>query len=549
MAVPRETPVIVIGGGPVGMVLAMWLDRLGVASLVVNDEPTPRRLPKGSTQNSRTMEHYRRLGIVEEIRKLGLPKDRQTDVVYFTRYNGYELQRIRMPSERAKLESRDEAALTDQIVEPVFRCNQMEVEGYLFDHLCTLAKPELRFGWRCIGFEEGADGVDVELEHAASGERERRRGLYLVGCDGGQSFVRRSLGIRYSGETPEQQAYLGGPMVSTYMRVPALHERVLQEPGWQYWAVNCEVRSNTVCIDGRAEVLFNTRLDSPEQKPDDVLVTQAFHASVGEPIDVEILGHGTWTAGQAFVADSFATRRVLIAGDAAHLFTPTGGFGVNTGIDDATNLAWKLAAVVQGWGGPKLLETYELERRPIAFRNTGYAKELARSVGAVPVGEAIEEDSAAGEADRAAATEFLAGFGREFSSIGVQLGARYDGSPIVVSDGSEPPADDPVVYIPSSVPGGRAPHLWLRDRVSLYDRLGAGFTLLRLGGSSENVEQLSRAAAARGVPLTVVDVPEPESRELYERELAFVRPDGHVAWRGDRAPQDPDALLARITGW
>jgi 2-polyprenyl-6-methoxyphenol hydroxylase-like FAD-dependent oxidoreductase len=543
------TPILVVGGGPVGMVLGMWLDLLGVRSIVVNDEPAPRRQPKGSTQNARTMEHYRRLGIVDRVRAYGLPKDRQTDVVYFTRYNGHELQRLRMPSEREKLQARDTADATDQVVEPVFRCNQMEVEGFLFEHLGTLPLVERRFGWRCVGFVEDADGVDVEIEETTTGARETCRAAFVVGCDGGQSFVRRSLGIRYGGEAPTQQAYLGGPMVSTWMHAPALNERVIREPGWQYWAVNSEVRSNTVNIDGHAEVLFNTRLDSPDQVPDDDLVMRAFHASVGEPIDAEIRGHGTWTAGQAFVANSFGTRRVLLAGDAAHLFTPTGGFGVNTGIDDATNLAWKLAATVQGWGGPKLLETYELERRPIALRNTSAAKDLSRNVGAVPVSPALEDETPEGAVARAEAAAFLAGFGREFSSIGVQLGARYDGSPIVSSDGTQAPADDPVVYVPSASPGGRAPHVWLPDRTSLYDHLGAGFTLLRIGESTQDVSGLERAAAARGMPLGIFDVTSPAAHDLYECELALVRPDGHVAWRGDRPPDDWDVLLAVVTGW
>jgi 2-polyprenyl-6-methoxyphenol hydroxylase-like FAD-dependent oxidoreductase len=542
------TPVIIVGGGPVGTVLAMCLDALGVSCMVVNDEPRPRRLPKGSTQNSRTMEHYRRLGVVNGIRELGLPKDRQTDVAYFTRYDGWELQRIPMPSEREKLAARDTAAPTDQVVEPVFRANQMEVEAFLFAHLATLPRVEMRFGWRCTGLEPGGDGVGVELHEVATGRRERHTALYVVGCDGGQSFVRRRLGIRYGGGEPARQAYLGGPMVSSHVRAPALHERIIRAPGWQYWAVNREVRSNTVCIDGHAELLFNTRLENGQQ-PDAELIERAFVASTGATIPVEVLGHATWTAGQALVADRFGDGRVLLAGDAAHLFTPTGGFGVNTGVDDAANLGWKLAARVQGWGGPRLCDSYEAERRPIALRNTAAAKDLARNVGAVPVGDAIEEDSPAGVEARRAASDYLAGFGREFSSLGVQLGARYDDSPIVVADGTSPPPDDPIAYVPSACPGGRAPHLWLDDRHSLFDQLGAGFTVLRLAGSTHDMSPLSRIAQARGVPLIVLDVGRAEARELYECELALIRPDQHVAWRGDRLPRDCDALVARVTGW
>jgi 2-polyprenyl-6-methoxyphenol hydroxylase-like FAD-dependent oxidoreductase len=530
------------------MVLAMCLDRLGTACMVVNDEPVPRRLPKGSTQNSRTMEHYRRLGVVDAVRGLGLPADRATDVVYFTRYAGWELQRIRMPSEREKLAARAAADPTDQVVEPVFRANQMEVEALLFSHLATLSRVELRFGWQATGVEPVDGGVRVELRESGSGRREEHEARYVVGCDGGQSFVRRRLGIRYGGGAPARQAYLGGPMVSSHVRAPALHERILTTPGWQYWAVNREVRSNTVCIDGHAELLFNTRLEDGQQA-DDALVERAFVASAGAPIGVEVVGHATWTAGQALVADRFGEGRILLAGDAVHLFTPTGGFGVNTGVDDAANLGWKLAAAVQGWGGPALLSSYERERRPIALRNTAAAKALARNVGAVPVGDAIEEDSPAGAAARRAASEYLAGFGREFSSLGVQLGARYDDSPIVVADGTAPPPDDPIAYVPTACPGGRAPHLWLADGGSLFDRLGPGFTLLRLGAAPIDVAGLVAAARTRGVPLAIVEVERAAGRELYERDLALVRPDQHVAWRGDRLPRDVDALLGRVTGW
>jgi hypothetical protein len=203
---------------------------------------------------------------------------------------------------------------------------------------------------------------------------------------------------------------------------------------------------------------------------------------------------------------------------------------------------------VQGWGGPRLIESYEAERRPIALRNTAAAKQLGRNVGAVPVGRAIEEDSPAGEADRRAASDFLAGFGEEFGSLGVQLGARYDGSPIVIADGT-PPRDDLIVYTPSSVPGGRAPHLWLDDRTSLYDHLGKGFTLLRFADAGAEATGLLAAARRRGVPLKLLDIAHAPGRELYGCALALVRPDQHVAWRGDRLPEDCDALISRVTGW
>ena len=543
-----DAPVAIIGGGPVGLMLAMSLEALGVPALVVNKEPSTRWLPKGSTQNARTMEHYRRLGIARPIRALGLPPDYPTDVGYFTRITGWELARISMPSEAAKMHRVAAAPATSQLPEPLLRCNQMYVERFLLDHARTLAAVTLRYGWECVDWEDRGAGLVAQLVEVATGRREAWRCRFLVGCDGAQGLTRRKLAIRYDGERVLEQPYLGGPMVNTHLRAPALYARVACGKCWQYWAVNREVRSNLVALDGRGEFVFTCKLRSFDETPDGAVIARQFHATVGADIAAEFLGHSTWTAGQALVAEQFGTGRVFLAGDAIHLFTPTGGFGMNTGIDDAVNLAWKLAATLQGWGGPRLMDSYEIERRPIARRNTGASRQLALNVGAVPVGAAIEEDSAAGAAARAAASAYLATFGEEFASIGVQLGARYDGSPIVVSDGSAPPPDDPAAYVPSACPGGRAPHLWLADRSSLFDHFGRCFTLLRLRGQADT-RPLEAAARARGIPLATFDVAAPEARELYGRDLALIRPDQHVGWRGDLPPPDCDALMARLTGW
>jgi hypothetical protein len=339
-------------------------------------------------------------------------------------------------------------------------------------------------------------------------------------------------------------------MVSTYLRAPDL-PKVARGRWWQYWVVNPDVRSNIVAVDGKAEFLFNTRLERPDQTPDEPMIAAALRASVGCDIPVEFIGHGTWTAGQAFVAERFGHGRAWMAGDAVHLFTPAGGFGMNTGVDDTANLGWKLAAMVQGWGGPQLLPSYESERRPIAFRNTGAAKALSRNIGATPVGAEIDKDTPAGREARRVAQEYLNGGSAEFASLGVQLGARYDESPIIVPDGA-PPADNLFEYRPNSAPGGRTPHLWLgkgRDLGdSLFDRLGPGFTVLRLGPRPPAADRLISAFRARSVPVGVVDVPSAMARDLYGRDLAIVRPDQHVAWRGNADPQDAERIVARIVG-
>ncbi len=549
---PTRIPVAIVGGGPVGLMLALFLDFHGVQSVLFNSEASTRWHPKGSTEGSRTMEHFRRLGIAAEIRKLGLPADHPTDVAYFTRFGGAELARLRMPSASEAMRRVGQAPATDQVPEPIHRANQMYVERFLFGHAKTRPNIVMRFGWRVGSFEQDADGVRLAAVREPDGTTQTWRARYLVGCDGGRSLVRRSLGIRFRGEAGIEQRYFGGRMFSTYLRAPALYRDFLgARRAWQYWAVNPDIRSSLIAVDGSDHFLFRTLASEPDKPPDDAVVAHAMRRCVGTDIAMTIIAHEPWTAGMALVADRFADRRILLAGDAAHLFTPTGGFGMNTGIDDAANLAWKLAAVVQGWGGRELLGSYEIERLPIALRNTEAARQLTENIGETDIDPAIEQDTPAGEAARRAAGAMLAGFGEQFASLGVQLGARYDGSPIIAGDGVPPP-DSLIAYAPTGVPGGRTPHVWVdAERTygsSLYDRLGRGFTLLRLGPRAPDVSAMADAAARRDIPLEILDVADAQARDLYGRDLAVIRPDQYVAWRGNHVPAEPDRVWAQLVG-
>ncbi len=556
---PRDAntiPVAIVGGGPVGLLLALFLDRYGVRSVLFNTEPEIRPHPKGSSHNSRTMEHHRRLGFSAQIRALGLPPDRPTDVAYLTRLNGAELARLRMPSEAEKQRAVANSAATDQVPEPILRANQMYVEQFLLEQARRSANITIRFGWQVEKFEDDADGVTIEAESAAGANEARHeiwRAQYLVGCDGGRSFVRRSLALRYHGFAKLDAPHYGGRMVATHMRAPTLYRDFLaHRHGWQYWVVNPEVRATIISLAGDEEFLiFSKARDDSDAPPDDAAITALIRRAIGAEVPMEMLDQRPWTAGVALVAERFIAGRVILAGDAAHLFTPTGGFGMNTGMDDASNLSWKLAAIVQGWGGPHLLQSYEQERRPVAERNTTAGRELNKHLATAPVASEIEQDSAEGEAARRRFREFIATLGEEFASLGVQLGARYDGSPLIFADGT-PPADDTVNYTPSGVPGGRAPHFWLDAGrgygSSLFDRMGFGFTLLRLGAKPPDSSAIEHAARERGVPLQVLDVPQADARELYGRDLVLVRPDQYVAWRGDAPPPDASRLLAQVIG-
>ncbi|RSN62636.1 monooxygenase [Amycolatopsis sp. WAC 04182] len=547
---PLRTPVAIVGGGPVGLVLALFLDRHGVRSVVFELAESTSDQPRGSTHSARSMEHYRRLGLAGEIRELGLPWDHSTDIAFYTRYNGFRLARNRRPAVRDLLRQVASGPRTAQVPEPMHRANQMYVERLLYRRARAAANIELRFGWRVTGIATDPGGVDILAEDTGGRVRAWRAG-YVAGCDGARGVVRGHLGARYAGAGRVEQEVLGGRTVAAHLRIPTLYRDFLVDGGaWSHWAVNTDLVLNLIALNGKDEFFLLTSSVDPDSAPDDALIS-AVRLAAGAPIPVTVLGRRPWTSGMALVADSFGTDQVFLAGDAAHLFTPNGGFGMNTGLDDAANLAWKLAAAVQGWGGPGLLASYHLERRPIAIRNTGAARELNLGLANVARPHCVEQDTAEGKEERRRLGRMLADYGdRTLDTLGVQLGARYDGSPIV--DGQDtPPADSLDTYSPSSVPGGRAPHLWLDDEratgSSLFDHFGLGFTLLRLGPKAPPAVDLRAEAARRNIPLKVLDLPDPLARDLYERDLVLIRPDQHVAWRGNGLER-PDRLLTAVTG-
>jgi hypothetical protein len=408
----------------------------------------------------------------------------------------------------------------------------------------------VHYGWRLIGFTDRGDHVTAEVERAEGGARRTVRGAYLVGADGARSLVRGRLGVRHTGEAGAVRDFMGGRMYAIYLRCPAFYDTVPHAPAWMQVTYNRDRRAFMAAVDGRAEFAFHTQLRDGEAE-DAVTDAEAhamFERAVGKPIAAEILSRRAWTAGHALVAERFRSGRVFIAGDAAHLFTPAGGLGYNTAVEDAVNLGWKLAAVVKGQGGPALLDSYEAERLPLARRNTGYARRFAESLGHAPAPPELEEDSPAGEAARRRAGEHFTAHGRaEFNIPGITFGGRYDASPVIAADGTAPPPDEPDRYRHTACPGGRPPHLWLPDGRSLFDLFGADWTLLRLGPNPPSADGFRHAAGASGLGLEVVDLPSAEARDHYERSLALVRPDQVVAWRGDDGAV-AEAVLARVTG-
>jgi 2-polyprenyl-6-methoxyphenol hydroxylase-like FAD-dependent oxidoreductase len=548
----RTADVAIVGGGPVGLVLAIELGRLGVRAVLFNDRPGTTPYAAANATQARTMEHFRRLGFADRVRALGLPADYPTDIAYYTRYARHELARFSLPS------ARDARALVRSLsgswsaAELPHRCSQRFIEPVLFGEASRHASVELAFGWRVVDWTESADAVTVRAADAAGRERPLRA-RWLVGCDGARSAVRRRLGIDMAGETGVQRDFMGGRMHAMYFRAPQLYRRIAGPPAWMYWAFNAERRGFMAAIDGREEFVFHMQMRPGEDADalDEATAQRMFAQALGATCELEVLSRSSWIAGHSLVAQRMRAGRVFLAGDAAHLFTPTGGLGYNTGVEDAVNLGWKLAAVARGEAQESLLDSYEAERRPLALRNTAFARGFADSIGLYRPAPGLEDDSPDGAALRADAGAYLERHARtEFNIPGVTFGGRYDGSPLIADDAEAPPADAANAYQPTSVPGGRAPHLWLDDGASLYDRFGAGFTLLDTGESAAaDAQVLGRALARASLPVRLLSLPYPRLRDLYPRRFTLVRPDQVVAWRGDVLPGGPARLLERAMHW
>ena len=545
--------IAIVGGGPAGLIAAIELGRRGIPVTLFEEDPEPLKVPKANATTARTMEHFRRLGFSRDVRALGLPKDYRQDIAYFTRYAEFELARLPGPSRQEAEASRASATSRWPTPEPLHRAQQMFIEPVLVAQARRYPAIDLRLGWRIVKVAPSASTTCLEAVCVADGRTETFEAVYLIGCEGPRSLTRNAIGVGYAGLREEDRDFMGGRMLTIFFEAPDFFNMVPHPPAWQYWAINPTRRGVAVAIDGKQQFVLLAQL-ARGQAASQEFASECIVRTMGRELPHRLLATGEWTAGLMLVAERFQhpsdQPRIFLLGDAAHLFTPTGGQGYNTAVDDAVNLGWKLAATCAGWGGPHILASYERERKPIAERNTQFARAMADSIGRLPVPAHIEDKTPAGREARAELGRVLRHHAeREFDVPGIHFGTFYANSPIIEADGASLPVDAWDSYVPHTTPGARAPHVWIADDVSIFDCLGRDFTLLRLGsGTAGDATAFNAAAAALGLPLDVVDIAATEARDIYGFDHVLVRPDHHIAWRGNALPGNPRPLLERVMG-
>jgi 2-polyprenyl-6-methoxyphenol hydroxylase-like FAD-dependent oxidoreductase len=526
-------PVLICGGGPVGLALAAELGFQGVNCILVEQGEGSVPVPKMSQLTTRTMEFCRRWGIAERVKKAGWPENHPCDFVYVTSLTGYELYRQRFPSyaERSELSYSPEGPR---------HCPQIFFDPVLLEHVSSLPTIALRHRTRLDSFVEESDGVAVYVTDLRSGGVETIRASYLVGCDGFDGLTRKTLGIEYGGEGVLSFS------VSIFFRSAEISR--LHDKGWARFFRLIDSSGHwgdLVSIDGRELWRLTELRANSEASISSFDVESCLRKAVGAEFSYEVLSVLPWKR-RGLVAKRYGRGRVFLAGDAVHQSSPTSGLGMNTGLGDAVDLGWKLAAMIDGWGGERLLESYGAERMPVGRSSVADSDRTYRETTLLRGADAIAQKSPEGDSQRRQFAEDLVARtqGRsDPTSENVKLGYCYDHSPIVWADGTAGPPEAAWDFVPSARPGSRAPHAWIGENRSVLDLFGHGFVLLRFGKEPAEAQALVQAAAARAVPLHVVDIAYPNIEKLYERKLVLVRPDGHVAWRGDDCPCDALTLI------
>ena len=529
-----DADVLVIGAGPVGLALGLALGLDGNRVLLVEQDGTRGPQPRAKTLNMRSLQHLRRWGVADEVRAVSPTReDFPTDIVFQTRLYGHHIATLPNIYFRGNTHADD-----PRFCEPSEWVPQYMVEEVMRRRVEQLPSVDLRYATALVDFDQDEDGVTARLS-AGAGEPQTVRVKYMVGADGGRSTVRDGIGAKLEGR------YAYDCNFNLVLSIPELNANPPEHRGIMHWLIN----EDSPGVMGPIGDLWyiGKKLPPGVSGMTDEEIRAYLKGIVGRDVSFEIKALDPWYAHE-LIADRYQDRRVFIAGDACQLRPPFGGYGMNMGIGDAANLAWKLDAVLHGWGGAALLDSYEVGRRQVhrwvveeAVANYAVlSKELLRP--------SLEEDTPEGEEARARlAIEAVAQKRREFHTIGLVLGYHYSGSPVVAPGPqlAAPVAED---YVPVAVPGVLAPHLWREPGVALYDRLGRGLSLLTRDADPASVTALQEAADQLAIPLETIELPAAAS-DLYPNRLTLVRPDEHVAWTADTAKlSDARGALKLVTG-
>ncbi len=532
-----ETPVLIIGAGPVGMALALDLAWRGIGCMLIERTSGEIRHSKIGLISARTMEICRRLGIAQRVRDCGFPMDLPLNQVFCTSLAGYPLSVIEFPSLR-------EETMPAIGPEKKHRCPQLWFNPILGRAVSEQSGIDARYHCELESFDQGENGVRAKVRDLKGGDGFEVSAQYMVACDGAGSSVRQALGIVLEGDPALSYS------TAIYLRSPGLPKRHDKGPAERYLFIGPEGNwGHLTVVDGQDYWRMTVVGSKEKVEAADFDAAAWVRRGLGsDDIPFEIDSVMPWRRSR-LLANSYGKGRVFIAGDAAHVMAPNGGYGMNTGITDIDNLGWKLEATLGGWAGAKLLASYDAERRPVGQRMVDSAAGNFALKKKPIDSEGVLDATPEGDAKRIEVGEKLkASIKRHYETLGADMGHRYEGSPVIVPDGTPQTPDDQAVYVPTARPGHRSPHGWLADGRSTLDLFGRGFALLQFGSEAKGADAILAAAKSRGVPVTLTRLDDSALGALYERKLALVRPDGHVAWRGDAAPADAGGLIDTVRG-
>jgi 2-polyprenyl-6-methoxyphenol hydroxylase-like FAD-dependent oxidoreductase len=541
----REVSVIISGGGSVGLSLSAELGWRGIDCMVVEQADGLNAHPRANAVANRTMEYYRRWGIDKVITEAGIPPDHPADYYWISSLHGRQLHRISLPPFKKIREVKDTGGYVkeEHTWSPYLKTitGQNEVEEAILNYINSLPNISMNFSCSLETFNQDSSGVTCKIKNIKTGKIEEVRSKYLVACDGGKSSVREKLNIGLSGRADMAR------FVSIYFKSPDFMNCHKFGAANIFFPLHKDYAGFLLNWDGGTTFTYHLMLKD-EQIWNEVDAKASIEAVLGKPTDINIISVQPWTA-HALVADKYHNNRVIMAGDAVHLFTPTGGFGMNTGVSDAIDIAWKIQGMIEGWGGNKLIDSYYDERHPIGVRNTKEAADCFDQLNAVmQYGDILDEDTERGDKLRKKLSVSLKEQDKLIASSGTLLGYRYNYSSIIISDGTVETIDNPRKYIPTARPGHRAPHIWLEEGISIYDKFSKNFTLLVFSEETKDAKNLILEAESINLPIKLLKVRDKDASHLYEKKYVIIRPDLMVAWRSDVIPKKPIDILYKIIG-